>query len=64
MTKMNDDELKDILSELPELKKEIVEYKRALRTICRMCDAPYFNSERRWKIRDLCNSILKTPHGE
>jgi len=64
MTKMDDDELKDILSELPELKKDIVEYKRVLRTICRMCDAPHFNSERRWKIRDLCNSTLKTPHGE
>lgn len=53
----------DMLAAYKELEADFAKYKLALTHIRNMCDAPHFDSARRWKIRDRCNLELKTPHG-
>lgn len=43
----------DLQEELRELKVEMAEIKRRLRTIANMCNAPHWNADRRWKVRDI-----------
>ena len=61
---MDDAETADLMAQLTEMRAEIANYKQNVRRIRNMCDAPHFDSKRRWAIRDLCNVLLKTPHGE
>lgn len=61
---MDPGEFDDLMDELREAKERLAQWKKALREIRNLCDAPHFDSARRWKIRDRCNAELGTPHGE
>jgi hypothetical protein len=49
----------DMRAELVELRAEVQGYKSALRTIYNYCTAPHWNTERKYKIRDLVRATLK-----
>ena len=47
---IDDDEIHDLLSTIPELQTEVGQYKKVLRSITALCTAPHWTAERRWKI--------------
>lgn len=49
----------EVLQELRERRAEVAALKKTLRTIQNLADAPHFDSERRWKIRDLARAAGK-----
>ena len=52
---IDDDEIRDILASIPELQAEVSRYKKALRSISALCNAPHWTAERRWKIETLAS---------
>lgn len=52
---INDDEIRDLLSTIPELQAEVSRYKKVLRSIKALCNAPHWTAERRWKIETLAD---------
>jgi len=56
---IDDDELRDLLSTITELQAEVSRYKKVLRSIASLCNAPYWTAERRWKIEALASGREK-----
>lgn len=52
---IDDDEARDIIASVAEMQKQIAGYKRTLRAIAAMCNAPHWTSDRRWKIEELAS---------
>jgi hypothetical protein len=57
---IDDDEIHDLLSTIPELQAEVSRYKKVLRSIASLCNAPHWwTAERRWKIEALASGREK-----
>jgi hypothetical protein len=54
MDDTNDNTLiSDLRDQIADHQKQILEFKRVLRTINHLCNAPYWASDRRWEIEQL-----------
>lgn len=49
----DDTPLSDLRDQIADYQKQILEFKRVLRTINYLCSAPYWTSNRRWEIEQL-----------
>ena len=49
----------DIMEHNAELKAEVQQLRKLLRTIEAACDAPYWDTARRWRVRDLALSARR-----
>ena len=56
---IDDDEIHDLLSTIPELQAEVGRYKKVLRSITALCTTPHWTAERRWKIAALSSGREK-----
>ena len=56
---IDDAEIRDLLSTIPELQAEVSQLKKVLRSITAMCNAPHWTAERRWKIEALASGREK-----
>lgn len=50
---IDDEELRDLLTSIPDLQAKVARYKQLLRSIAALCNAPHWSAERRWKIEAL-----------